>query len=126
LRDQKLTDIDTELAGIARIERMFGIDEGAGAALLLGLGDAMQRHGSLARAFRTIDLDDAAFGQPTNPQRDVEAERSRRDRFDLDDRPRTEPHHRTLAESALDLRERALQRLTLIHVVFFHDAKIGG
>ena len=40
LRDQKVVDIDAELAGIDRIERVLGVDEGANAALFLRLGDA--------------------------------------------------------------------------------------
>jgi hypothetical protein len=58
---------------------MFGVDEGADAALLLFLGHHMQRQRRLARAFRPVDLDDPALGQPADPQRDVEAERTGRD-----------------------------------------------
>ena len=39
LRDQQFVQVDAQLLGIERIERMFGIDEGADAALLLFLGD---------------------------------------------------------------------------------------
>ena len=52
LRNQEIVEIDAELAGIDRIERMFGVDEGADAALLLRLGDDMQRQRRLARGFR--------------------------------------------------------------------------
>jgi hypothetical protein len=37
---------------------VFGVDEGADAALLLGFGDGLQRKRRLARAFRAVDLDD--------------------------------------------------------------------
>src|ERR1700754_631996 len=57
LRDQEVVDVDAELAGIDRIERVLGIDKGADAALLLGFGDAMQRQGGLAGGFRPGDLD---------------------------------------------------------------------
>ena len=67
LRDQQIFEIDAELAGIDRIERMLGIDEGADAALLLGFGDGLQRQRRLARAFRPIDLDDAPAGRPPMP-----------------------------------------------------------
>jgi hypothetical protein len=43
----------------------------------------MQRQRRLARAFRPVDLDDPALGQPADPQRDVEAERARRGRLDI-------------------------------------------
>ncbi len=61
LRDQEVLEIDAQLAGIDRIERMFGIDEGADAALLLRFGDRLQRKRGLAGAFRSVDLDDAAL-----------------------------------------------------------------
>src|SRR3984885_557724 len=57
LRDQKVVDIDAELAGIDRIERVLGVDEGANAAFFLRLGEAMQRQRGLAGGFRTVDFD---------------------------------------------------------------------
>ena len=51
---------------------MFGIDERRGAAVLLRLGDGVKRQRRLARAFRTIDLDDPAARQAADPQRDIE------------------------------------------------------
>ena len=84
LRDQEIVDIDAELAGIDRIERMFGIDEGADAAALLGFGDRLQRQRGLAGGFRPIDLDDAAPRQAADAKRDIEPQRAGRDRFDLE------------------------------------------
>jgi hypothetical protein len=81
----RFVEIDAELAGIDRIERMFGIDEGADAALLLGFGNGLQRQRRLARAFRPVDLDDAAPRQAADAERDIEPERARRNRLDLDD-----------------------------------------
>ena len=49
LRDQQVVDIDAELAGIDRIERVFGVDEGADAALLLGFSDARAAPASSCR-----------------------------------------------------------------------------
>ena len=40
--------IDAELFGIARVERMLGVNKGAGAAALLRLGDDVQRQRRLA------------------------------------------------------------------------------
>ena len=87
LGDQQVADVDAQLLGVAGIERMLGVDEGAGAALLLGLGDDVQRERGLARAFRAVDFDDAALGQAADAERDIEAQRAGRDRFDLQ-RPR--------------------------------------
>src|SRR6185437_8840833 len=100
---------------------MLGVDEGAGAALLLGLGDDMQRERRLARAFRPVDLDDAALGQAADAQRDIEAQRAGRDRLDLQRLALAELHDRTLAEGPLDLGERRVQGLVLVLHAFFLD-----
>ena len=47
LRDQQLVDVDAELTGVVRVERMLGVDEGGDAAGLLRLGDDMQRQRGL-------------------------------------------------------------------------------
>jgi hypothetical protein len=67
LRDQQLIDIDAELAGIDRIERVFGVDEGADAALLLGFGDRMQRQRGLAGRLRPVISTMRPFGRPPMP-----------------------------------------------------------
>src|SRR3546814_18680364 len=56
-------------------------------------------------AFGTVDLDDAAARQAADPERDVQPERTRRDRFDLHRLLRAQFHHRALAEGALNLRQ---------------------
>ena len=116
LRDQEIFKIDAELAGIDRIQRMFGIDEGADATLLLGFGNGLQRQCRLAGAFRSIDFDHAPLGQSTDSQRDIEAERSRRNGFDFDNAVfSTELHDRSLAERAFDLGECRFKCLAFIH-----------
>ena len=50
LRDDQLIDIDAQLLGIDRVERMLGVDEGGGAAVALRLGDDVERERRLARA----------------------------------------------------------------------------
>src|SRR5580704_1692978 len=101
--DRKVVDIDAELSRIDRVERMFGIDEGADAALLLGFGQAVQRQRGLARRFGPIDLDDAAARQPADAERDIEAQRARGDDVDVHRLVvLTEPYDRALAKAALD------------------------
>ncbi len=48
LGNQKLVNIDTQLAGVDRIDRMLGVDETADAAGFLGLGNNVEREGRLA------------------------------------------------------------------------------
>ena len=103
---------------------MLGVDEGADAALLLRLGDDVQRERGLARGFRAVDLDHAAARQAADAERDVEPERAGGDRLDLDRLlVLAEPHDRALAEVSLDLRERGLERLLLVHARPFDEAQ---
>ena len=102
---------------------MLGVDEGADAALLLRLGDAVQGERRLARRFRPVDLDDAAARQATDAEGDVEPEGPGRNRLDLDHLALAEAHDGALAEIALDLLERRVQRLGPVHAVPFDEAK---
>ena len=118
LADQQLVDIDAQLAGIARIERVLGIDEGGDATKLLRLGRDLQRERGLARAFRPVDLDHPALRQAADAERDVESERAGRDRRDFDGMAAVaELHHRALAEGAFDLPEGGFQGFLLVHIV---------
>ena len=111
LRDQQLVDVDPELPGVAGVERVLGVDERAGAAGLLRLGDAVQGERGLAGGFRPVDLDDPAARQAADAEREVEAERAGRDGVDLDRAlALAELHHRALAERALDLPDRRIER----------------
>ena len=102
-------------AALGQIERVLGVDKGAGAAALLRLGDDMQRQRGLAGAFRPVNLDNAAARQPADAERDVEPERAGRDDLDLLIGSRAHAHDGALAEGALDLRHRGIQRLVLLH-----------
>jgi hypothetical protein len=103
---------------------VLGIDEGADAALLLGLGHHRQRQGGLARGLRPVDLDHAAARQPADTECDVEAQRARRDGFHIHDAVvGPEPHDRALAEVLVDLGEGGLERLLLVHISPFDNAE---
>ena len=105
---------------------MFGVDEGANAALLLRLGDDMQRQGRFARGFRPVNLDHPPARQAADAERDIESQRPRRDRLDLHRfLVLAEPHDRAFAEGAFDLRQSGVQRLGLVHGSSFHEAEIG-
>ena len=110
--------------GVGRVERVFRVDKGAGAALLLGLGQHMQRQRRLARAFRSVNLDNPPFGQAADAESDVEAERSRGDRFNLDGLfLLAELHDRALTEIPLDLGQGCVQRFLFVHDVLFDEAQ---
>ena len=117
LRDQEIFDLHADLLCVDRIERVLGVDERRGAAELLDLGDDLQREGGLARRLGSVDLDDAAARQAADAERDVEAERPRRDDVDVAHGDRVaEAHHGALAELFLDLAQRCGQRLLAVFV----------
>ena len=106
LADQEVVDIHAELAGIDRVQRVLGIDEGAGAAALLRLGDGVKGEGGLAGAFRPVDFDHAAARQPADAEREVKPDRARGDDLDLlIARTSAHPHDGALAEGPFDLNE---------------------
>ena len=126
LGNEEIVEVDAELARIDGIERMFGVDEGANAALFLRFRDHMQRQRRLARGFGPVNLDDPTARQAADAERDVEPERSGRHRLDLDRLLiLAEAHDRALAERPFDLRQGGVERLGLVHAGPFHEAKIG-
>ena len=84
LADQELVDVHAQLAGVARVEGVLGVDEGRDAALFLALGDRMEGQSRLAARLRAIDLDDAAPRIAPDAQREVEGNRPARDDRHLD------------------------------------------
>ena len=123
LRDQQFIDIDTELLGIAGIECVFGIDEGAGATHFLGFGDHVQGQGRLAGAFRPVDLDNAPARQAADAEADIEADGARGNGRGIDHLALSQAHDRALAESPFDLSERGIQGLAFIHVLLLHQTQ---
>ncbi|MPN00898.1 hypothetical protein SDC9_148096 [bioreactor metagenome] len=83
---------------------MFGVDKGAGAALLLHLGNDLQRQRGLARGFGTVDFDHATTGQTTHAQSDVQTQRAGGDDLNVfDGFTFAELHDGALAELLFDL-----------------------
>ena len=118
LRNQQIFDVDPELLGVTRIQRVLRIDERTGAARLLSFGDRMKRQGGFARAFGTINLDNSPARQPTDAKADIEPQRPRGDGFDLDRiLPLAELHNGPFAECSLDLAERRFQGFIFFRIV---------
>ena len=72
LRDQQVVDIDPQLAGINRVERMLGVDKGADATGLLRFSDTMQRKGGFTRGFRAVNLDYTPAGEASDTKRNIQ------------------------------------------------------
>ena len=77
LRHVKLIKIHSELGGVLRVKRMFGIDKGAGAADFLHLGNDVQRKRRLTGTFRPVDFNHTAAGKSAHAERDIKAQRAR-------------------------------------------------
>ena len=82
---------------------MLYVDEGDVTAVLLTFGDAVQGEGGLTGAFRSVDLDDPAAGQTADPQRDIEAQRTGRNMFDVHMGVLAELHDGAFTELLFDL-----------------------
>ncbi len=108
LRDEEVVDVDAELPGVLRVERVLRVDERREAAELLRLGDDVERERRLARRLGAEDLDDAAAGHAADAESRVDADRSGRDGGDADHLALAEPHDGSLAELPLDLRQSGL------------------
>ncbi len=121
LGDQHLVQIDAQLLGVGRIQCVLGIDEGTDLALLLRLGDDREGQCRLARGFRAIDLDHAPEGQAADAECDIQPQRTGGNRRDGHTRGIAHAHDGALAELALDLGQRRVQRLGTI-VVLCHVA----
>ncbi len=72
LGDKQRVDIHAERLRIDRIKRVLHVNKDRRAARLLRLCRNMERHCRFARAFRTVDFNDAAFGHASDSERDVE------------------------------------------------------
>ncbi|MNJ43383.1 hypothetical protein D3C77_383870 [compost metagenome] len=122
LRHQQVVQVDAQLLGVDRVQRVFGVDEGGHAALLLDLGHGVQGQGRLARGFRAEHLDHPPDRQAADAERHVQAQRAGRDAVDLGHHASlAELHDRALAEGAIDLRDRRLQSALLFAVFFTHE-----
>ena len=77
---------------------MFRIDESAGAAFFLRLCNNAQSQSGFAGTFRAVDFDNTAFGQPTDAQGDVYAQRTGGNVFNINVGVLAEAHNRTFAE----------------------------
>jgi hypothetical protein len=111
LRNEKLVDIHPDRLGVNRVEGVLGVDEGGDTPVALGLGHDVEGEAGLPRAFRPIELDDAAPRHATYPQCEVERESTCGDDIHLDVGRLSHLHDGALAKLPLDLAERHVQGL---------------
>ncbi len=108
LRDQQGVDVDPDGPGVDGVHGVLGVDVGADAAVALRLGHCVHGQGRLSRGLGPVDLHDAAPGQPTDAERQVQGERPGRDGVDVHVEVVAHPHDRPFAELLLDLAQRSV------------------
>ena len=79
LGNQHVLQVHAEVLRILNVQRMLGIDEGAGAALLLHFSHHLQRERGFARAFWAVNLDHPTARQAAYAQSHIQAQRARGD-----------------------------------------------
>ena len=115
LRNEEAIEIDAEALCVRGIESVLDIDEGRRAAQLLRLGDHMEREGRLTARLRPVNLDDAAARKTTDPERQIERDRSRRDDVHMHALGEVAHlHDGALAELPFDLCERVTERYRFV------------
>ena len=84
LGDEQLVGVDADPPRVDRVHRVLGVDEGADAATGLSLGDDVVDQRRLARGLGAEDLDDPAARDAADAEREIERQRSGRDRLDVE------------------------------------------
>jgi hypothetical protein len=119
LRDYQIIHLHSQFGGVNRIEGVLGVDERGGAARSLCLGDDLQSQRSLARRFRSEDLDDAAAGKTADAQRRIDGDGSAGNDRDRHHGARSEQQHGSLAELLIELAEGGQDDFAAVGL--FHD-----
>ena len=84
---------------------MLSIDECRRPACLLRLSNRMKRKRGFTRAFRPKNLNHAALRQATNTKRNIKAERSSGNRFNLNCFAAPQLHRRAFTKGTINLGE---------------------
>ncbi len=114
LRHEQLIDVDAELAGVLGVECVLGVDERGDTALLLHIGDRVERERRLSGGLRAVDLDDAATRESADAECDVEGDRTGGDHLDRCAIVAAQPHDRALSELPVDLGESRFEGLLAV------------
>ena len=103
LRDEQVVEIDAELAGVLRIERVLDVDERREAAALLRLRDDREGERRFAGGFRAVNFHDAAARKAADAERAIDQNVAGGDDVDVDDLLVAEAHDRAVAVVLGDL-----------------------
>ena len=111
LSDEQVFELDAEFLGVDRVERVFGVDEGGQPAVLLGTRDDVQGQGRLARGLGAVDLADPSAWHALATKSQIERESAGRNALDRQEHVLAKAHDGTLAVTAFDLLQCAIECL---------------
>src|SRR5829696_4089218 len=110
-------EVNADSLGVGRVDGVLGVDEGGEAPCFLRLCDNVQGEGRLAAGLGTEDLDDAAPGEATHAEGDVEGQGAGRNGGDALALLVAHAHDRTLPELPLYLGDGGVYSLALIQCI---------
>src|SRR5690606_721186 len=76
LGDEQVVEVDAQDLRVARVERVFDIDESRQAAVALDLGDQAEGERGFTGRFRSVNFGDAAHRQTADAESEVDGERA--------------------------------------------------
>ena len=120
LGNQKGINVHTQVTGVLRVHRMFGVNERSRAPFLLSLGNGMQCQGRLPARLGTINLDHSTSGIPADSQRRIRTNRTGRDHGHSESGSIAQFHDRAFSELALDLTQRHINGPLLVLILISH------
>ena len=98
LGDEQFLSFNADFLRVIGVQRVFGVNEGAGAAELLGLGDHVESQGGFARRLGAEDFRNPAAGQTTDAERQIQTDGAGGNGADIDLGFVAQLHNRSLAE----------------------------
>ena len=109
LGDKQVVGIHAQALGIGHVQSVLGVHKGAGAALLLALGDDVQGKRGLARGFGAENFGNPTARDAAHAQGQIQTDGPGGDHGDIDMGLVGQFHHRALAVFALNGAQRGVQ-----------------
>ena len=111
LGNQEIININAQLFGIGRIQRMLGINNRTGAPGLLRFSNNMQSQCGFTGTFRPVNFCNTPTGQPANAKANIQADRACRYRGNpvMELALAIKLHNRAFTECTFDLPQRGIK-----------------
>ena len=103
LGNQKLINVDSQVAGIDRVKSVLRVNKGSHSALFLRFGNGVEGKGRFSRRLRSVDFDDASARESANSECHIQLDAARRDDWNILFWLSSQRHDGTLAEILFNL-----------------------